>query len=111
MDTIKTAELKANYPKTWEAIDEHGFKYYERPGHIKIRSFLERNGYLLRSIPLMHSEKYIPQIIFNGKDVGSDRYLLVNDFEPMRFKQAEKISLMFALKDFENSRSPDSFWD
>lgn len=111
MDTIKVAELKANYPKTWEAIDEHGFKYYATPTSIKIRSFLEWNGYSICCIPLVHSENYIPQVVFHGNEVGSDRYFRVNDFEPVKLELAKKISLMFALRDFEKSRYPDSFWD
>lgn len=111
MDTIKATELKTDYPKTWEAIDKHGFKYYASPGNVRIRLFLERNGYSICCLPLVHSEKYIPQIVFHGREVGSDRFFRENDFEPMSLKEAEKVSLMFALRDFEKHCYEPCFWD
>ena len=101
MDKIKIDDLKRDFPKTWEAINTDKNSSYIVLNQVNIRRFLERNGYSICCLPLLHSSKAIPQIVYRGSEVGKDGFFRVNDFEPMTMSKAKKTGLMFALRDFE----------
>lgn len=105
MDTINVKELKLNFPKTWEALNTDRFRGHIRSKSVvNIRKFLERNGYSICCDILLDSEKWLPTIVFHGREVGSDRYFYMNDFNPVSLTKAQKIGLMYALRDFEQNR-------
>lgn len=102
MDTISAEELKLNYPRAFEQINKHGFTYYSKPKHIKIRAFLERQGYSLSCIPDARHEKWVPQINYDGRiyDVD-DRKFQTSDFDQMTLKKALEKSVLYALWDYD----------
>lgn len=103
MDTIKVEDLKSRYPKTWEEIVKHGFKYYAGSKHIKISSFLHSRGYHFSLIESTATNKWIPYINYDGPLYGvDDRKFQFRDFEPLSLAKAKEKGVIYALSDYED---------
>ena len=105
MDTISVQELKLHFPKTWEALNTDRFRGHIRSKHVvSIRKFLERNGYSICCAPLLENEKWLPYVTFHGREVGSEKYFCMDNFDPVSLPKAQKTGLMYALQDFEQNK-------
>jgi hypothetical protein len=104
MDNITIKDLQLNYPKTWEQVNQFGSRYYQHPNRIKIRSFLDHQGYSLSFLTANNGTKYIPVINYkNIVDEGNDRKFWTDDFEPMSWKKMLEIQITYSLWDYEKN--------
>ena len=104
MDTIFVEKLKLEYPLTWGEIAKLGSVYIDSNKRVKIRSFLERNGYSICVDANQHSELYKPRFVFHGREVDSTRYIYSDNYNWCKLEKAMEIGLLAALHDFEEQR-------
>lgn len=101
MKTIKEERLQNEYELTWKEISEQKVKYFLPNKEVKVRGFLEDNGYSICVDSTDDGKKYKPRFVFHGGEVGEERKHYSDDFGLYSLKKAEEIALMQALKDFE----------